>query len=67
MMQNKVQRDLHGDQLVSVGDDIDKPRMVDLQQPACNDDSVESLSTRFNDEIEAWARRALHTSGFGDW
>ena len=27
----------------------------------------ESLSENFNDEIEAWARHALATNGFGDF
>ena len=32
-----------------------------------DEDSSDSLSSVFNDEIETWARRALLANGFGGW
>ena len=35
--------------------------------PESNHEGRDSLSENFNEEIDAWARRALAANGFGDY
>ncbi len=74
MLQKELRHDTPAVRSEGFADDCDGKPILDANgvipaeyREASNDGYSESLTTRFNDEIDDWARRALHRNGFGDW
>ena len=43
------------------------PKKFEIVQSRAQNRDRDSLSENFNDEIEAWARQAMASNGFGDY
>jgi hypothetical protein len=43
------------------------PKKIEIAQSRAQNRDRDSLSENFNDEIEAWARQAMASNGFGDY